>query len=280
MDSAIRHYYAARPEPFGAFGDFTTAPEISQMFGEVIGAWAAQMWFQLGQPPRLSLIELGPGRGTLMADMLRATARVEGFHAALHIVLVEASPALRTRQAEALGGRSPQWRENLPLSENNPALVIGNEFLDALPVHQIIYRSGEWRERAVAVEENGVFAFTDLAVPPALLEHIPPGLPSPKEGDILELAPARNEYVRQTLRLIKPNGGAALFLDYGYDRTAYGDSMQALKRHQFTSPLSEPGGADLTAHVDFAALGKVAAEGPLRRGCFCSIWAWRSGPRR
>lgn len=271
MEQAVRQYYASRSEPFGEKGDFTTAPEISQVFGELLGAFAAQTWLDIGRPERLTLLELGPGRGTLMADLLRATAKIEGFHAALDIVLLENSEALRAKQSAVLG--AVRWIETLSeLNPQGPVIAIGNEFLDALPISQIIRRAGEWRERAVSAGDEGL-AFTDIPAGPQLLSLIPK-LPLPKEGDILELAPERLAFAQNIFALLKRHGGASLFVDYGYDRPFYGDTLQALKHHQFTPVLAEPGEADITAHVDFAALKGAAeesglrVEGPIGQGLF------------
>lgn len=283
MSLVVSHYYSTR-DPFGEKGDFTTAPEISQMFGEMIGAWAAQVWIDMGKPSRVTLLELGPGRGTLMADLLRATAKVPGFHAALDIVMLEISPVLREKQALALSRHceaqesrsNPEgvrdwiassalpprndgvkWIEKLQdVSSNAPLIILANEFLDALPVHHIQY-NGEWRERAVGLQGDG-FGFTHKPVSPELLALIPNDLPEPNAGDIYELSPERLSFVKDTLSLLKQCTGAALFIDYGYTKPAYGESLQALYKHQYCPVLENVGEADLTAHVDFRGVERAA----------------------
>lgn len=267
MALAVEHYYSTR-DPFGEKGDFTTAPEISQMFGEMIGAWAAQIWIDMEKPKRVTLLELGPGRGTLMADLLRGTAKVEGFHAALDIALLEISPVLRERQKAILTGHPVRWVESLE-AVDNPVIVIANEFLDALPVRHLQY-NGEWQERAVGFEGGGL-GFTHKPALPELLALMPKDLPRPKAGDILELSPARLSFMGEVFALLKQATGAALFIDYGYTRPAYGETLQALYRHEYCPVLDHAGEADMTAHVDFRAIEQAAdvnVFGPLTQAQF------------
>lgn len=280
MGLALGHpqfgYYNTR-DPLGAAGDFTTAPEISQMFGEVLGAWTAQNWLEMGCPRNLVLIEAGPGRGTLMADLLRATKGVKGFHASLDIVLLEMSPVLREKQREALEGYDIRWIERigeLAAVEEGPVILLANEFLDALPVRHIEYTGGQWLERAVGLDRAGDFTFVHIPAADELMAFIPPGLPAPGEGDVLELAPDRDSFVDETLSLLKARGGAALLIDYGYAAPAYGETLQALHQHEFRPVLERVGEADLTAHVDFSAIGRAARaagvtiHGPAEQGAF------------
>lgn len=248
-------YYATR-DPLGAAGDFTTAPEISQMFGELIGLSLAQSWIDQGQPPVISLAELGPGRGTLMADALRATKAVPGFHAALTVHFIEVSPVLRDTQAALVPNAN--WHDTIETLPDAPLFLIANEFFDALPVRQFVRTGNEWREKMVGLTDGqlsfGLSAGTGLAV----LEH---RLADTAEGDLVEHCPSLPSIVGQIGRMIDTHGGAALIIDYG-DWQSLGDTLQSLKDHQKTDPLVEPGTADLTAHVDFAAI--AGAAGPAK----------------
>ena len=243
-----QHGYYMKKDPFGVQGDFTTAPEISQMFGEVIGAWAADVWMQMGRPAQFTLLECGPGRGTLMADMLRATKGVEGFHAAARVCLLETSPVLRRAQAEVLKGYAPEWHEALAdIDTNYPLIVIANEFLDALPVHQM----GKSGERLIGYGAGG-FYFTH-------------------DEEVFEQSPAREKFVRDLCAMIKKQNGAALFIDYGHVQSAPGDTLQALYRHEYVPVFAHIGDADITAHVDFEALARVVdinVHGPVEQGAF------------
>lgn len=265
-------YYMTR-DPLGAAGDFTTAPEISQMFGELIGLWCADTWQQLGAPDAFALIELGPGRGTLMADALRAMATVPACRAAARVQLVETSPVLRDAQASALSGADPAWHDTLPASDGMPTIVIANEFLDALPVRQFVKSGGRWRERQVTNGPDGGFAFTmgdgkpDAPEAPQLLE-------AALDGEILETSPAIASVVGDISARIAADGGVALIIDYGHPHSAVGDTLQAVRRHRPVDPLDAPGTADLTAHVDFARVASASAStglrswGPVTQGVF------------
>ena len=264
----VHGYYRSR-DPLGAAGDFTTAPEISQMFGELLGLWAASVWMQMGRPAALVLAELGPGRGTLMADALRATARVPGFREACSVHLVETSPALRARQREALAGHDVAWHERTEDLPGGPLLLLANEFLDALPIRQFVRVADGWHERVVGLGPDGALAFglaphtaTDIAALPAT------------EGAILETCPAAQAIVAALAERLVEQGGAALFVDYGPSRDGFGDTLQAVRSHGFADPLADPGEADLTAHVRFGALARSAARrgaathGPEAQGRF------------
>ncbi len=251
-------YYSTR-DPLGAQGDFTTAPEISQMFGELIGLALAQVWIDQGRPAPFTLAELGPGRGTLMADLLRATRAVPGFHAAGRITLIEASAPLRKRQAGALAGVEPDWLDSADHLPERPLFLIANEFFDALPIRQFIRDGSGWRERRVGFAGADLtLGLTDLVPVPALAHR----LKDTQDGDLVEIGTAATAVSETIARRIARHGGAALIVDYG-DWRSHGDTLQALKQHRFCDILETPGQADLTAHVDFEAIAGAAA----RSGC-------------
>lgn len=251
-------YYTTRP-PFGREGDFTTAPEISQMFGELLGLWLAQSWLDQGAPGRFCLAEIGPGRGTLMADILRATRGVPGFHAAAQVILIEASPRLRALQAERLAPHGIGWADDIsalsqPPYADLPLFVLGNEFFDALPIRQFIKDTGGWRERLVGLKDGALhFGLSDSSPSPALDAAFSTDAP----GTLVEICPQAGAIMADLARHITARGGAALFVDYG-DWGSKGDTFQAVRAHGFTDPLNDPGMADLTAHVDFRALAQAA----------------------
>jgi len=266
-------YYTTR-DPFGTVGDFVTAPEISQMFGELIGLWAADLWQRLGAPPRIVLAELGPGRGTLMADALRAARALPAFRAALTPWLVEASPRLARIQAERLDGSGAQWAGDLAgLPGDVPLIVVANEFFDALPIRQFIRRGRAWHERLVGLDERGALAFA-LAPEPGHLDDLLPAaiLDGAPDGAVAEICPAGRAIAGDLGRRLAAQGGGALIIDYGPPAPGTGDSFQAVRRHGFHDVLADPGQADLTAHVDFAALAAAAraagaaAWGPIGQG--------------
>lgn len=262
-------YYITR-DPLGQRGDFTTAPEISQMFGELLGLWAAQCWLHMGAPKTLLFVELGPGRGTLSADALRAAQSLPGFAQAAELHLVETSPVLRAKQATALSAYHPVWHDDISTLPPEPAVIIANEFLDALPILQFIHQHGRWFERRIdwdAGEQK--FCWCRTAAPPALIAQLPQG---GSNGDIAELAPAAAHIAASLAQRAIDTPTTALFIDYGYRQSTFGDSFQALKNHQPVDPLVAPGNADLTAHVDFAALARAAiaahVHGPVSQGQF------------
>jgi SAM-dependent MidA family methyltransferase len=249
-------YYITR-DPLGRGGDFTTAPEISQMFGELIGLWLAQAWADRGAPTPFALVELGPGRGTLMADALRAAAKVPGFLDAAEVWLVETSPALRKKQWEALGKYEPRWADSLTDVPAMPLFLIANEFFDALPIRQFEIRDGTLRERVVGLAADAlVMGLSPPVTDGALPDHA-------EEGTVVETCPAGRSIAAEIGARLKAHGGAALIIDYGHDAASpRGDTLQAVKDHGYTDILAEPGLADLTAHVDFRTLAKAAeAEG-------------------
>ena len=246
-------YYTTR-DPFGAAGDFITAPEVSQMFGELTGLCLAQSWLDQGAPTPVALAELGPGRGTLMADILRATRGVPGFHAALRIHLVEASSLLRARQAETLGGLHPAdritWHDHAGDLPQMPLLLIANEFFDALPIRQFIRDGAGWSEKRIGLRD-GKLHFGRSA--PSAQDALAHRLADTKDGDLVEICPASAPVMQSVGQRIADHGGAALIIDYG-DWRSLGDTLQAMRGHAPCDPLEMPGTADLTAHVDFEAL--------------------------
>jgi NADH dehydrogenase [ubiquinone] 1 alpha subcomplex assembly factor 7 len=267
-------YYRRRPA-FGAGGDFVTAPEISQMFGELLGLWAATVWHALGEPSPVRLIELGPGRGTMMADALRAMRAVPAFRKAARVHLVEISVDLQMRQRQTLAEVDDvmlRWHAKLDEVPAGPSIILANEFFDALPVRQAERRATGWHERAVTINAGDTLALTVAAEP---LVDFEAGLPRTTRraaiGDIFEWR--TDQFAADVARRVVA-GGAALAIDYGHLRTAVGDTFQAVRSHRYASPLALPGLTDLTAHVDFEALGRMAQEagarvhGPIEQGAF------------
>jgi SAM-dependent MidA family methyltransferase len=263
-----QHGYYVTRDPFGARGDFVTAPEVSQMFGELIGAWAAAVWRQMGSPARVQLVELGPGRGTLMADALRAAKALPEFFAALSVHLVEISPALRAMQEKTLAnaGVSIAWHHAIEQVPDRPLIAIANEFVDALPVNQFVKDRDGWHVRMVGLADDKL-AF--LAAPDPM-----PGVPATEavSGTILERR--HDQPVSLLAQTIAQHGGAGLVIDYGHTETSFGDTFQAVRDHKFADPLEAPGEADLTTQVDFAALAGwakregAAVHGPVAQGEF------------
>ena len=265
-----RHGYYMTRDPFGAAGDFTTAPEISQMFGEMIGLWVAHLWQEMGAPTRFALIEIGPGRGTLMADMLRATRIVPGFQEAAAVHLVETSPVLREIQAATLTGKAePIWHERIETALDGPAIIVANELLDALPLDQFVMTDQGWRERLVGLDAEGRLA---LGLAATASDAAGPATAPP--GAILEQPLAALSLVSSVASHVARAGGGALFIDYGSLQSGFGDTLQAMRRHAFVDPLEEPGEADLTVHVDFARMAQAArragaaTHGPVRQAEF------------
>ncbi len=250
-----KHGYYATRDPLGAAGDFTTAPEISQMFGELLGLWLAQVWMDQGAPDGIVLAELGPGRGTLMADLLRATKGVPGFHAALHLHLVEASPVLRAAQAQALGPFSPLFHDSLSDLPEGPLYLVANEFFDALPIRQFQRGPHGWHERQIGAKEGRLI--WGLA-PETRIGQLEPLFEATPEGAIVETNAAATAIAAEIGHRVATHGGAALIIDYG-DLNSQGDTFQAVARHAYADPLDTPGAADLTAHVAFAPLARAAA---------------------
>ncbi|MFO1033730.1 MAG: SAM-dependent methyltransferase [Hyphomicrobiales bacterium] len=255
MSLALGHpqhgYYMTR-DPFGRGGDFTTAPEVSQVFGELIGVWVAQVWQQMGSPRSFALVEMGPGRGTLMADVLRVLAKAEKCLKAASVQFVETSPVLRDAQA----ARVPEatWHHTVASLPALPSIVIANEFFDALPIRQFEREGGRVFERCVGVEDGKLFV--GLVASPQSL---------PLKGDgVFEDGVIRNTVAAQLGDMLKTLGGAALIIDYGHLRSALGDTLQALKAHRPCAITDHVGEADITSHVDFEALGRSFVRGGAR----------------
>ena len=278
MELCLTHplygYYMTR-DPLGREGDFTTAPEVSQMFGELLGLWAAAVWKSMGMPNPVRLVELGPGRGTMMADILRAIRVLPSFYQAVSVDLVEINPALIDRQKETLRGtKTPvAWHDSIDSIDEGPAIILANEFFDALPVHQVVRLQHGWHERVIDLSASGQLAFSAAAEP---LKHfdllLPPLVRASPVGAIFEWRP--NAEIMRIGRRLRDQGGAALIIDYGHVRSDAGDTFQAISRHSFADPLRNPGQADLTAHVDFQALALGAEDagarlhGPAEQGDF------------
>ncbi|MDY8110089.1 SAM-dependent methyltransferase [Fulvimarina sp. 2208YS6-2-32] len=252
-------YYSAR-EPFGRSGDFTTAPEISQMFGELIGAWIAGAWDQLRRPSPFLLTEIGPGRGTLMADIVRTLrSAAPACLAAARIRLVETSERLAALQAVRLEPFDLPIRRVRRIGEieDLPMILVANELFDAVPIRQVVRHGGRWHERMVGLGEAGRLAFlTGRPAGPLPAWLIAGGRSGPDEGTIAEFSPAREGLAAEISQRIARQGGAGLFIDYGHARSAVGDSFQAVREHAFVPVLDDPGEADLTSHVDFSAISQ------------------------
>ncbi len=253
-------YYSTR-DPLGAPGDFITAPEISQMFGEVVGLALAQAWLDLGAPRPACLAELGPGRGTLMADMLRAIRTVPGFAEALSVHLVEASPVLREAQRKA-AGRPLHHHDTMESLPRIALFLVANEFFDTLPVRQFQRDGAAWRERMIGVGDDGALAFglSDPVSPESLAGR----MDDTRDGDIVEMRPAASAVAGEIGARIAESGGLALVIDYG-GRRSLGDTLQAVRNHGSVPPLTDPGTADLTAHVDFGAIARAARPAAATR---------------
>jgi NADH dehydrogenase [ubiquinone] 1 alpha subcomplex assembly factor 7 len=266
--------YYLRSDAIGAAGDFITAPEISQMFGELIGLWAAAVWQQMGAPENMRLIELGPGRGTMMRDALRAAKIVRGFQPAVVLHLVEINPKLRDAQRQLLDGLGVpvMWHAALADVPPGPSIILANEFIDALPIHQAVKRADGWHERVIEIDPKGDLAIGVATDPlPHFNATLPRDLREAAENSIFEWRP--DTIAMEIGRRVRDEG-AALIIDYGHAARGLGETLQAVAGHSFADPLRAPGRADLTAHVDFTALAQSAemigarAHGPLTQGDF------------
>ncbi|TPG16784.1 class I SAM-dependent methyltransferase [Sphingomonas koreensis] len=258
MAAANAHYYATR-DPLGTGGDFITAPEISQMFGELLGLALADSWHSAGRPDA-AYVEFGPGRGTLAADAMRAMAKAQ-LTPPVH--LIETSPVLRASQAERLPGAT--WHDDLAgLPDDRALLVIANEFFDALPIRQLVRAADGWHERLVACQDTLFLPIAGTQLPDSI---IPAALRDAPPGAIIETSPASVAIVRALAQRLVAQGGAAIIIDYGYEGPAIGDTLQAVRGHAYANPFEAPGEQDLTAHVDFATLlVAAAAEGAVVHG--------------
>jgi len=264
MGLANRHYYATR-DAIGAAGDFITAPEVSQMFGEIIGLALADVWQRAGRPDNAALVELGPGHGTLADDMVRAM-KVAGLEPAIHFV--ETSPLLREKQADL--HPNAIWHDTIQtLPTDRPLLIVANEFFDALPVHQLVMTFTGWRERVVRLGMDG---FEPAPGEPSKYGEVPPHLRHVDPGGIIESCPAARGLMRALARRLRDQGGAMLVIDYGHYGGSHGDTLQAVHAHAYADPFARPGASDLTAHVDFGALTGIAraagthVAGPVEQG--------------
>lgn len=275
MQLALSHplygYYQAK-EPFGTKGDFTTSPEISQMFGEMIGAWSAHIWQQMGCLQDVVIVEMGPGRGTLMADFLRSTAKIPGFHNSISIAMVETSKRLQELQRNNIGNMHPRisWYEDVKSLPQKPIIVIANELFDALPIRQYIKQNGKWHEKMLGVDKNGELAFTlspEIKMEGKLIENAP-------ENGVVEICPQGGAIIKELVERVKMHNGAVLIIDYGYIETQYKDTLDAIGGHQHRNILEDIGALDISAHVDFQALKKAADTagvrvfGPTTQGSF------------
>lgn len=254
--------YYKGADPLGAAGDFITAPEISQMFGELIGFFFANLWQQMGSPKEFTLLELGPGRGTLMADMLRVACRADGFRDALDLRLFETNPALIAEQHARLEAYGPKWINSFEKVGPGPLLVVANEFFDALPIRQFVRKDTGWHEKMVGLS-NGhrQFGLSPTPIPAATM---PDAVADAEIGTVYEVGFANGEVMSRLASIVSTQGGALLAIDYGYDRTQTGETLQGVRNHKYADVLDAPGEVDLSAHVDFEALGNVAAKAGLQ----------------
>jgi len=265
-------YYLKR-DPLGRGGDFITAPEVSQMFGELVGLWAASVWNAMGMPHEVKFIELGPGRGTMMADALRAVRILPAFHEAITVHLVETSPTLREKQREKLADAAyVEWYDSIDDVPEGPAIILANEFFDALPIHQAVKQDDGWHERTIEIDDD-ILAYGIAKDPiPRFEVLLPPVVRAAPNGAIFEWRP--DNEIMTIARRLRDQGGAALIIDYGHLRSDAGDTFQAVAKHAFANPLKNAGLADVTAHVDFQALARAAedvgarAHGPVEQGAF------------
>lgn len=257
MQLALSHpeygYYKTR-EPFGLKGDFTTSPEISQMFGELIGIWCVDIWYKMGCPKDIQLIEIGPGRGTLMADLLRITRHIPDFHDSISVSMVETSQRLCEIQRDKIGNLHPRinWVANISDLAMKPLILVCNELFDALPIHQYVKQNAKWHEKMLGVNKSGELEFT---LSPCAFS------PSPndetKDGSVVEICPLAKVIIEEIASRVKEYSGAALIIDYGYVKCEYKNTLSALSKHTHSDILKSIGMADISAHVDFMALGKV-----------------------
>lgn len=271
MELALQHpehgYYRTH-NPLGKDGDFTTAPEISQMFGELIGLWLVDCWQKMGRPDPFVLLELGPGRGTLMADALRATARVSGFHAALQLFLLDSNATLQAKQLAVLGEYHPIHISYLDEIPKLPLLVVANEFFDALPIRQFVKQPQGWSERIVGLHDDRL-VFTLSPPDPAILLLIPESLHEALENFVYEISPIGIATMQQLASLIHAQTGAGLVFDYGYATPSGQGTLQAVARHASVPILDNVGQQDLTAHVHFGLLKLAAEKAGLK--CFGAV---------
>ena len=277
MELCLTHpehgYYVSR-DPLGREGDFITAPEVSQMFGELLGLWTASVWKAIGSPPVLRLVELGPGRGTMMADALRALRVLPPLFQSLSIHMVEINPVLRDKQKATLSGASNiDWHDTIDDIPEGPAVILANEYFDVLPIHQAVRRETGWHERVVDLDDSGKLIFGAAPEPiPRFEVLLPPLVRAAPVGAVFEWRP--DAEIMKIATRVRDQDGAALIIDYGHLRSDAGETFQAIARHSYADPLKTPGQADVTAHVDFQALARAAEDlgarvhGPATQGDF------------
>jgi NADH dehydrogenase [ubiquinone] 1 alpha subcomplex assembly factor 7 len=277
MELCLMHptlgYYVSR-DPLGREGDFTTAPEVSQMFGELLGLWTASVWKSMGSPATFHLVELGPGRGTMMADALRALRVVPPLHQILSVHLVEINPVLREKQrATLIGARNINWHDTIDEVPEGPAIILANEYFDVLPIHQAVKGENGWHERVIVLDDDGMLDFGASAEPiPRFEVLLSPLVRAAPVGSVFEWR--ADTEVMKIARRMRDQSGAALIIDYGHLRSEVGDTFQAIASHSFADPLKAPGQVDVTAHVDFQALARAAEDvgarvhGPVTQGEF------------
>ena len=256
-----RHGYYKQADPLGAGGDFITAPEVSQMFGELVGFFLVNLWQQMRQPKSFTLLELGPGRGTLMQDALRVATRADGFADALHLQLYETSEELKAQQAIRLSQYNPYWSTEIDAVSDDPLFIVANEFFDALPVRQFVKGKSGWHERLVGLKDGKrSFGLSPTPIPATALHEAVRGA---APGEVYEVSLAAADVMQRLGKAVARLGGAILAIDYGYGATQTGETLQAVRRHAYADPLEAPGEADLSAHVDFGALATVASGAGL-----------------
>ncbi|MEZ5873125.1 MAG: class I SAM-dependent methyltransferase [Nitratireductor sp.] len=263
--------YYSRQTAIGAKGDFITAPEVSQLFGELIGIWCVSAWQALGSPPAIALVEAGPGHGTLMADILRTAQRFADFNSAISVHLLETSPAMVARQRKRLSGtgHAIQWHASLQALPAMPAILIANELLDVLPFRQYVKSGKNWLENCIGLDGSDKLTFMLGAgqIDPALLPH---GHEFEPDGSVFEVSPAREAFVQELCEHVLAHNGAALLIDYGHVKSGFGDTFQAVRAHKPTNPLEAPGDADLTSHVDFEPLKRLADHAGIGRSAIAT----------
>ena len=268
LSHPVHGYYMTR-DPLGADGDFVTSPEISQMFGELLGLWSAETWRLMGAPQPARLVELGPGRGTLMADALRAARAAPDFYSDLSVTMVETSPALQARQQRMLeaADRTVEWKEAVDEIAPGPAIILANEFFDALPARHYLKTPEGWRERQVGLADGKLVFGAAAEIEPHLTVDAP-------DGVVLEVGAIGQRIMMTLAARIVRQGGALLVIDYGHARTALGETLQAMRDHAYVDALESPGEADLTTHIDFSGLSRAAkaagarVHGPVTQGFF------------
>jgi NADH dehydrogenase [ubiquinone] 1 alpha subcomplex assembly factor 7 len=292
MDLALQHpehgYYRNR-DPLGKEGDFITAPEVSQVFGELLGLWCADVWHQMGKPDPFMLLELGPGRGTMMQDALRATAKIAGFHEAMRLHLLECNAELRRQQQERLAAHKPVHLDDLSQLPPLPMIALANEFFDTMPIRQFVKTKDGWRERLVDVQDGALTfgegevavnvletienVMQDVRVSPANVVRLH-GEPDGELQPVYEISPLSLYFAQRLSAHVVRHGGAGLIVDYGYTAPPGTETLQAVKRHHFVGVFESPGETDLTAYVDFSALRLIAGHegarvaGPVVQGEF------------